>query len=274
MSKPNIKIAVLGACCFSLACGGSATSPSSYPEPPSLAVNPISVLKLIPPVTAPISAEFVLSRNGGPGLVHYHAYISIGVSPLPADTDMTVNRVEQWILGPDESVYAYQIDTPGKKMGFTSHTVGINVNIRVPDEPVNTRPIATTHRVRVEYTYDYKNPFGVQVLTAEQMIVSTVPSDPLMTALTVSADAPAAPSLVPARPLTFVAAGAGGTAPYQYQWQFGNNVMMRDWSADATFVWDPKDHPGVNAVSMTVLARSANHTKPEVMNVMTIYLTK
>jgi len=77
------------------------------------------------------------------------------------------------------------------------------------------------------------------------------------------------------RPMTFTAAGEGGTPPYQYQWRYGNNVVLRDWSHDPGFVWDgtvPGATSPPGTADVTVLARSAGGESAEVMKIMSVFL--
>jgi hypothetical protein len=151
---------------------------------------------------------------------------------------VTVQQLEQWALGADGSEYNHTVRENNPRIGYSWSTSGFSGSLNVADHEFTARPVARMYRARVEYTHDSGFPAGVQVITTEREIVSNIPS-PLMTGLTMIADAPVAPIEAPLRPITFVAAGAGGLAPYQYQFRRGNNVILRDWSADARFVWDP-----------------------------------
>jgi hypothetical protein len=114
------------------------------------------------------------------------------------------------------------------------------------------------------------------VVTAEQAITSSVPVRPLMTKLTMTTDVPGEPPRrVDDRPMTFTAEGEGGTRPYQYQWRYGNNVVLRDWSQESGFVWDGTVPGAVSppgSASVTVLARSAGGSDPEVMKILSVFL--
>jgi hypothetical protein len=78
--------------------------------------------------------------------------------------------------------------------------------------------------------------------------------------------------------MTFIAAGGGGTPPYQYQWRYvriASEVTLRDWSSDPNFVWDGTV-PGLASVPASAevaeLARSAGGLVAEVRKSITVLL--
>jgi hypothetical protein len=90
-----------------------------------------------------------------------------------------------------------------------------------------------------------------------------------MTSLTMTADAPVFPTSIPARPITFVATGTGGIPPYEYQYARGYTFILRDWSPDARFIWDPiQQPPSSGFVSITAFARSSGRRNAEVTKTM------
>ena len=260
---------VFAASCWLAACGGNSasqpTSPSPVPSAP--AVIPVA-LKLD---MGNASASFLINRSGGPGLVHYNLGLLVAATEWPSP-DVTVLQLEQWALGADGSEYSHRISDNNHRIGLSWSVSGFTGSLFIPDHEFTIRPVARIYRARVEYTHDSGSPAGVQVVTAEREIVSTILS-PLMTSLTMTADAPVAPTLAPLRPITFVAAGTGAITPYEYQFRRGNNIILRDWSLDARFVWDPSQSYAF-ATDITALARSAGRSDAEVMKIMTFYISK
>jgi hypothetical protein len=220
----------------------------------------------------------MINRAGGPGLIHYRLCYEIRVPDGFYDTTKTIQYLEYWIVGLDGSVYDNRVhgSLVGEKLGGVSRTVGLLCRSTDFDDRDLNRPTAVTYRVRLEYTFDSGVPAGRQVVTTERPITSNVPARPLMTSLTMTTDMPGQPPRrVDNQPMTFTAAGEGGTSPYQYQWRYGNNVVLRDWNSDPRFVWDGSV-PGVTtppaSTDVTVFARSNGNSEAEVMRIMTVFL--
>jgi hypothetical protein len=224
------------------------------------------------------AANFVIDRGGGPGLIHYQLCYAIRVPEGFRTTTKTIQSLEYWVIGPDGSLYDNKVhgSLVGEKLGGVSSTVGIGCRSTIFDDRDLNRPTAATYRVSLEYTFDSGSPAGRHVVTAERPIASNAPARPLMTSLNMTSDVPGQPPIRrDNRPMTFIAAGGGGTPPYQYQWRYGNNVVLRDWGPDPKFVWDGSV-PGATSVpgsaDVTVLARGAGGSEAEVMKIMSVFL--
>jgi len=224
-------------------------------------------------------ADFQIDRGGGPGLIRYQLNCWIRIPEGFYRTTKTLQKLEYWVIGPDGSFYDNKVlgSVLGEKLGGVSNTVGRGCpTISLEDRDPN-RPPAATFRVRLEYTFDSGSPTGdTQVLTDEAPVVATVPLRPVMTGLTMTSDVPGnPPRRVEGRLMTFVAAGTGGRPPYQYQWRYGNNVVLKDWDTSPRFEWDgvvPGAISPVGSADVTAMARSAGGTEAEVMKIMNVFL--
>jgi len=262
-------ILVIGA--IGSACGGqSPTHPTSLaaianacPTSGELAIN-----------ITDASATLRLNNSGGPGLIDYQLNLNVTTKQWPS-TDVTVRRLEQWALGADGSEYNHTIDETPKKVGCSSRVVSYGGYLYLLDQEFTARPVASIYRAMAEYTYDSGSPAEVQVVTAQRRITADFPT-PLMNGVTMSADAPFFPQgHVSARPITIVASGTGGIAPYEYQFRVAN-ALTRDWSTEPKFVWTPNPpNPGSAGyvTFVSVLARSAGRTAPEVTTGLSFDIT-
>jgi len=265
-------VIIMFAVCWLTACGGQSplqptSSSSSTPSPPpvaprcSTATGGAITLRL-----NHASASFDINKSGGPGLIQYRLDLEVRAAEWPA-LDMTVQKLEQWALGADGSEYGHSIVERSERIGCSTGRISYTWFMSVPEHEFTARPAARTYRARIEYTYD-TSPASVYVVTAEKEIESNIPS-PLMTSLTMTADAPVFPTSIPARPITFVATGTGGIPPYEYQYAQGYTFVLRDWSPDARFIWDPSQQPpSSGTVSITAFARSAGRRDAEVVKTM------
>ena len=218
------------------------------------------------------SASFAINKGGGPGLIQYQLWLEVRAAEWPA-VDMTVQKLEQWALGADGSEYSHTILERSERIGCSTGRISYTWFLSVPEHEFTARPAARTYRARIEYTYD-ASPASVYVVTAEKEIESNIPS-PLMTSLTMTADAPVFPTSIPARPITFVATGTGGIPPYEYQFARGYTFILRDWSPDARFIWDPiQQPPSSGFVSITAFARSSGRRNAEVTKTMEFSVNK
>ena len=69
--------------------------------------------------------------------------------------------------------------------------------------------------------------------------------------------------------VTFTALGAGGTAPYQYQWRVYNGskwVTRQAWSSNNQFVWTPGTANGAYKVRVVVRGATSNTTASATMD--------
>jgi hypothetical protein len=220
----------------------------------------------------------MIDRGGGPGVIEYQLCYNIRVPEGFYDTTKTIQYIEYWVIGPDGAVYDTRVHGSllGEKLGGVSRTVGLGCHsTRFVDRDLN-RPTAAVYRVKLEYLFDSGSPAGIQEVTVERPITSNVPARPLMTRLTMTTDVPGQPpQRVGNQPMTFTAAGEGGRPPYQYQWRYGNNVVLRDWSLEARFLWDgsvPGTTSPPGSADVTVLARSAGGSVAEVMKIMSVFI--
>jgi hypothetical protein len=261
MVRESIGIVVIAS--WLVACGGNSPSqPSPATAPVPVPTMPLVLRDALALEMRTPSASFVINAGGGPGLVHYQFGIFIKAVDWPS-VDVTIQRVEQWALGADGSEYGHRLEETPTRIGVSSGQIGTNRILSVLDHEFTARPVARTYRARVEYRYDGGLPAGVFALTAEQEIVSNIPS-PLMTSVEMTGDAPLWPTSFPLRPITLVAAGTGGITPYAYRFQV-SGTTLREWSTDPKFIWDPNQTLPEGAVRVRVYARSAGRTDPEVL---------
>jgi hypothetical protein len=261
-------------CCAFSACGGNSSAVVTAP-----ATTPVASSGLVLSVGSP-SAQFMIDRGGGPGHIVYNLGCSVRVAEESRLPTMRVDRVETWLLGPDGSVYYNQLlgSMTGQKLGGISSTVGIGCPSSVSDDRNIDRPGAALWRVRLEFTFDGGSPAGTQVLTAEHAVAFSMPTQPLMTSLSMTSDIPGQPPMLQTRrPMKFAASGGGGRPPYEYEWRAGNNIVLRDWSPDATFVWDGTYTLGgvvyrPTSTDVTVMARGSAGKDAEVMKIMSVFL--
>jgi hypothetical protein len=116
---------------------------------------------------------------------------------------------------------------------------------------------------------------GVNVLTVTASdVVGNVSSDVLTVtyneplrvgSLTANRVAPQSPGTA----VTFTAAGAGGTAPYQYQWRVYDGskwATKQAWSSNNQFVWTPSTANSVYKVRVVVRGATSSTTSSATMD--------
>jgi len=252
-------------------CGGADQgAPPMAPSPPPSTGEALEI------TLGTTTARFAADINGGPGSITYSLCQHVHVPREFWSRTVTIQHVEYSALGADGTVYRSVRDLQGQTFGAVG-TTGRTACTPGSFEDTNiARPPAHIYHARAEYSVDGDPPDRVRVLTAEKAIEATVPALPMMTRLSLTSDLPVPPILNTFRPMTFVARGEGGAAPYEYQFREGNNVVLRDWSPSPTFEWDgsapgrPSRHGTRNVVA---LARSRGGTDPEVKNYINVTLT-
>jgi hypothetical protein len=219
------------------------------------------------------SASLVPDRNGGPGLIRYNVCYGIRGPGGFLGSTKTIQHLEYWLMGPDGSVYDQDIHPwAGVQLGGRTGVIARGCRLGDFDDRDLDRPTAATYVVRLEYTFDSGFPTVRYVATAERAIASNLPPRPFMTSLTMTSDVPDdPPTRRDNRSMTFIAAGRGGTPPYQYQWR-RDTFVVRDWSPDPKFVWDGSVPAGRASAEIEVLARSAGGSVPEVSKTMIVLL--
>jgi hypothetical protein len=217
----------------------------------------------------------LLVATNAPGRFRYSLSFSFGLPQELYTRVVTIRRFELWLIGADGSVHDNRVlgSYEGEKFGGPgpSRTVGRSGAMSAPDDPNISRPPAAAYRLSLEYTLDEET--ATHVVTAESPVSSTVPPLPLMSGLTITSPVlPFPPGTRLNKPVTFSAAGAGGRAPYEYQWSAGN-IVMREWSTEPRFVWDGivNGFPQTNA-TMIVRARGSNGAAPEVANQISVFV--
>jgi len=274
MSVTRFRVFIVSVWLISTACGHESSTPTGPSSPTP--TRPDGLVLDVGTTAASLSID----RSGGPGLIHYRLCYNILVVEGAPYTTKTIQHVEYWVIGTDGSIYENKVhgSSLGEKFGGVTGVLGFGCKSSDFDDRDLTRPTAVTYRVRLEYTFDGGSPSGIQVVTAEKAIASSVPVRPLMTRLTMTTDLPSrGPDLPPRRTdnrqITFTAAGEGGRPPYQYQWRHANrNVVLRDWSQESRFVWDGVVPGDPSDANVTVLARSAGGSEAEVMNNIIVIL--
>lgn len=209
-------------------------------------------------------------RPGNVSVVEYSWCYTILLAQKTASPDLlTIRRAENVVNGPDGSVYGTSTDFErGIRLGGSGSS-GLFGCPPTYEDPDATRPVATTYRMTVYYTWDSGSPPGTFSVTSTGSIENTVPPPPTrpqMTGLTLTHDIPGGQRIIRNRaPATFVAAGQGGVPPYEYRWKI-NGILVRDWSASAPFKWDATINgqpifPG--GYKVVVEARGFGGTEPE-----------
>jgi hypothetical protein len=217
----------------------------------------------------PRSARLMYDANGGAGAVHYEPCFVVGYGGVRGATK-TVQKVEDWLIGPDGTTYRYQVldDWVGAKVGGTGGFLSRSCGFRPFDDHDIDRPSAVTYRVRVEYTVEGDYPALRRVEIGDGMIPEFLPPRPFMTGLTLTSDFTGDPlTRRVTGPVTFIASGQGGTPPYQYLWRRDQASTLRDWSPDPKFVWDGSGP--FRTTLIEVFARSAGSSGAETRKAIT-----
>jgi len=221
----------------------------------------------------PRAAYLKYDANGGPGVVHYEPCFQVRVRDgRVLGATKTVQRVEDWLLGPDGTTYRHQEldEWVGAKVGGSAGFLARSCGFRPFDDRDIDRPSASTYRVRVDYTVEGDFPAVRRVEIGEAAILSTLPPRPFMTGLTLTSDLTGDPPTRPVnRTVTFVASGQGGTPPYQYQWRRDRSVV-RDWSPDPRFAWDGSAPFAGRTIEIEMFARSAGSSVTETRKAITV----
>lgn len=228
------------------ACGGSAPtspSPSVVPTTPAPSPSPpLAAAALTLDVAS--KAEFTTGQGGEPGRISYQNCFEMSVpDPMMATTALTLERVEHSTIGPDETVYDRRLESAlaGRRMGgaVTGLSHGSIVGCPIYTDFDLVRPTASIYRLTIDYVLDSASPAIPVRATADADIAANLPARPIMTGVTIGhdlADMSSLPQGVP--PITFVAAGQGGQAPYEYRWLYSGTTLLRDWNSSSIFVWD------------------------------------
>jgi hypothetical protein len=198
---------------------------------------------------------------GGPTVMDYRFCYSISPSP-GAVGPFTIQRAESTIIGPTSTPYNSSTDLfrPG-----TSVHGGLSGCPTVYSDPDVDRPLATTYRVRIDYTKEGAR--DTETVAVSGTFISRVPLLPLMSGLTVTHDFPEARIFLRRpMPVTFTATGQGGRPPYQFRWSI-NGFVLQDWNRSDTLVWDGATLAGRpignSDYRLLVQGRSEGNSDPE-----------
>ena len=246
------------------ACGSTSPAAPSTPATPPLLTD--RVVLTVDPRSARLGLP---DANGGPPVVHYEPCFVVGYGGVSGATK-TVQKVEDWLIGPDGTTYRYQVldDWVDVKVGGSRGVLSRSCGFKPFDDHDIDRPSAVTYRLRVEYTVEGDYPAFRRVEMSEGMIPEFLPPRPFMTSLTLTSDFTGDPLTRRVNgPVTFIASGQGGTPPYQYLWQRDQSVIVRDWSPDPKFIWDGSGP--FRTTIIEVFARSAGSSGAETRRAIT-----